>query len=179
MRVSFLIAVVTMTSMEPGEALGLAAQVAVTLAGFAGVVVVFRPHSVHQWSNVDRFRLRLLLNNSILPLAYAVIGICLLAFAIFNFTTVRKFSAVEFKGVNKVVFFPLFAVGIATILLQLYNIAVWNWFWPFFAGIVVHLIAAMLQFMRLVLLPRPNEPPGEGAVANFERQRRQSRLGSH
>src|SRR5881392_2878663 len=68
-----------MTSMEPGEALGLAAQVAVTLAGFAGVVVVFRPHSVHQWSNVDRFRLRLLLNNSILPLAYAVIGIFLLA----------------------------------------------------------------------------------------------------
>jgi len=31
-----------MTSMEPGEALGLAAQVAVTLSGFAGVVVVFR-----------------------------------------------------------------------------------------------------------------------------------------
>ncbi len=75
----------------------------------------------------------------------------------------RKFSAVEFKGVNKGLFFPLFAIGIATILLQLYNIAVWNWFWPFFAGIVVHLIAAMLQFMRLVLLPRPNEPPGEGA----------------
>jgi len=163
--------------MEPGEALGLAAQVAVTLAGFAGVVVVFRPHSVHQWSNVDRFRLRLLLNNSILPLAYAVIGIFLLAirpppesiwrwcsavatlcqlpFAIFNFTAVRKFSAVEFKGVSKVLFFPLFATGIAPILLQLCNIAVWNWFWPFFAGIVVHLLAAMLQFMRLVLLPRP------------------------
>lgn len=54
--------------MEPGEALGLAAQVAVTLAGFAGVVVVFRPASVHQWSSLDRFRLRLLLSNSILPL---------------------------------------------------------------------------------------------------------------
>ena len=93
----------------------------------------------------------------------AVATLCQLPFAIFNFTTVRKFSAVEFKGVNKVLFFPLFAVGIATILLQLYNIAVWNWFWPFFAGIVVHLIAAMLQFMRLVLLPRPNEPPAEGA----------------
>src|SRR5205814_8275783 len=68
-----------MTSMEPGEALGLAAQVAVSLAGFAGVVVVFRPHSVHQWSILGRFRLRLLFNNSILPLAYAVIGIFLLA----------------------------------------------------------------------------------------------------
>jgi hypothetical protein len=34
--------------------------VAVTLAGFAGIVVVFLPESVHQWSRVDRFRLRLL-----------------------------------------------------------------------------------------------------------------------
>ena len=31
--------------MQPGEALGIAAQVAVTLAGFAGIVVVFRPDS--------------------------------------------------------------------------------------------------------------------------------------
>jgi hypothetical protein len=167
--------------MEPGEALGLTAQVAVTLAGFAGVVVVFRPHSVHEWSKVDRFRLRLLLNNSILPLAYSVMGIfflamrpppesiwrwcsalatlCQIPFAIFNFTTVQNFTAVEFKGVNKALFFPLFGIGTATILLQLYNIAVWNWFWPFFAGTVVHLLAAMLQFMRLVFLPRPNELP--------------------
>ena len=64
--------------MEPGEALGLAAQVAVTLAGFAGVVVVFRPASIHQWPSLDRFRLRLLLNNSIFPLAYSVFGIFLL-----------------------------------------------------------------------------------------------------
>jgi len=46
-----------MTPMQPDEALGVAAQVAVTLAGFAGVVVVFRPDSVHRWSRLDRFRL--------------------------------------------------------------------------------------------------------------------------
>jgi len=34
--------------MEPGEALGIAAQIAVALAGFAGVVVVFRRESVHE-----------------------------------------------------------------------------------------------------------------------------------
>ena len=50
--------------MEPNEALGIAAQVAVALAGFAGIVVVFRPQSVHEWSRLDRFRLRLLLHNS-------------------------------------------------------------------------------------------------------------------
>ena len=166
--------------MEPGEALGLAAQVAVTLAGFAGVVVVFRPSSIHQWSSLDRFRLRLLLNNSIFPLAYSVFGIflltikpppetiwrwcsgvavvCQVPFAIINFTEARRLNAAEFKGVSKMLFFPLFAIGITTILLQVYNMAVLNWFWPFFAGIVVHLIAGMLQFMRLVLLPQRNQP---------------------
>src|SRR4051812_6238087 len=67
-----------MTLMEPNEALGIAAQVAVALAGFAGVVVVFRPQFLHQWSAVDRFRLRLLLHNSICPLAYALFGMFLL-----------------------------------------------------------------------------------------------------
>jgi hypothetical protein len=162
--------------MQPSEALSLAAQVAVTLAGFAGVVVVFRPESVHHWSNLDRFRLRLLLNNSIFPLVYSVVAVCLLSvqpppasiwrwssavavacqvpFAIVNFTEARRLSPVEFKGVNKVMFFPLFAIGFASIALQIYNITTLNWFWPFFAGIAIHLVAAMLQFMRLVLLPR-------------------------
>jgi len=53
--------------VEPGEALSTAAQVAVALAGFVGVVVVFRSGSVHEWSPIDKLRLRLLLSNSILP----------------------------------------------------------------------------------------------------------------
>lgn len=163
--------------MEPNEALGIAAQVAVTLAGFAGIVVVFRPESVHQWSPVDRYRLHLLLNNSIFPLAYSLFGMLLLTikpppnsiwqwcsafaaafqvpFAIVNFRTPRRFSPDEFKGVPKIFFYPLFAIGVSTLLLQLYNIAVLNCFWPFFVAIFVHLMAAMLQFVRLVLASPP------------------------
>jgi len=173
--VSFLIA----AAMEPNEALGIAAQVSVTLAGFAGIVVVFLPESVRRWSRVDRFRLRLLLSNSIFPLAYSLFGMLLLTikpapdsiwrwcsafavafqmpFAIANFRTPRHFSADEFnefKSVSRIVFYPSFAIGISTVLLQLYNIAVLNRFWPFFAGIFVHLMAAMLQFVRLVLPPQ-------------------------
>ncbi|HZE12534.1 MAG TPA: hypothetical protein VE086_02145 [Chthoniobacterales bacterium] len=153
---------------------------AVTFAGFAGIVVVFLPESVHQWSRTDRFRLRLLLSNSIFPLAYSLFGMVLLTikpapdsiwqwcsgfavifqvpFAIANFRTPRRFSADEFKGVTKILFYPLFAIGTCTILLQLYNIAVLKVFWPFFIGIFVHLMAAMLQFVRLVL-PPPLPPP--------------------
>jgi hypothetical protein len=46
--------------MEPGEALGIAAQIAaVALAGFAGVVFVFHREAVHEWSGIDKLRLRL------------------------------------------------------------------------------------------------------------------------
>jgi hypothetical protein len=67
--------------MEPGEALGTTVQVAVALAGFAGVVVVFRTESVHQWSAVDKFRLRLLLGNSVIPLTFCLFGLLLLVFS--------------------------------------------------------------------------------------------------
>ena len=54
--------------MEPGEALTTAAQIAVALAGFAGVVVAFRSKSLHEWSPRDKFRLWLLLGNALVPL---------------------------------------------------------------------------------------------------------------
>ncbi len=65
--------------MQPSEALGVAAQVAVTLAGFAGIVVVFRPQSVHEWSALDRLRLTLLLMNSVSPLVFSLFGMLLLS----------------------------------------------------------------------------------------------------
>jgi drug/metabolite transporter (DMT)-like permease len=64
--------------MEPSEALSTAAQIAGTLAGFAGVVVVFRRESVHEWSPIDKFRLRVLLINSILSVTFCMIGLLLL-----------------------------------------------------------------------------------------------------
>jgi hypothetical protein len=39
------------------------------------------------------------------------------------------------------------------------NFAVWNRFWPLFALIFVHLVAALAQFVRMVLLP-PHESTG-------------------
>ena len=64
--------------MEPGEALGIAAQIAVALAGFAGVVVAFRSGSLHEWSLVDKYRLWFLLGNALLPLFACLFGMLLL-----------------------------------------------------------------------------------------------------
>jgi hypothetical protein len=161
--------------MQPSEALGVAAQVAVTLAGFAGIVVVFRPESVHHWSQLDRFRLQLLLTNSTLPLAEALFGMLLLtivptpmsiwrwcsgvSFAaqllviIYTRNPTRQLSPADMQSANKTVFYGIAVFGTAAMLLQIINLIVWDRFWPFFALIVVHLVAALAQFVRMVLLP--------------------------
>ncbi len=163
--------------MEPGEALGIAAQIAVTLAGFAGVVVVFRHESVHEWSTADKLRLRLLLTNSILPLGLCMIGLLLLtikpmpagiwrwcsgfAFVLsllFAITMTRMFRRLDLRQiqrerVTRFIFYLFGTLGTVTMLLQLYNTVFLGAFWPFFAGIIFQLVTAMFQFARMILLP--------------------------
>jgi hypothetical protein len=163
--------------MEPGESLGIAAQIAVALAGFAGVVVVFRSGSVHEWSPIDKLRLRLLLSNSISPLVLCMIGLLLLtirpalagtwrwcsmlAFAmslLLAVTMTKIFRRVERPQIQRehatrLVFYLFGSLGIAAALLQLYNAAFLGAFWPFFTGIVLQIITAMFQFARIILIP--------------------------
>src|SRR5256885_7996371 len=164
--------------MEPSEALGIAAQIAVALAGFAGVVVVFRRESVHEWSPLDKFRLRLLLMNSVLPLALCMLGllfltikplpadiwkwcsvfafVVLVLFAVTSMTIFRRLHLRQLQSYGRATHFVfnLFGIlGTAVILLQLYNAAILGAFWPFFTGIVFQLTAAMFQFMRIILMP--------------------------
>ena len=162
--------------MEPGEALGIAAQIAVALAGFAGVVVVFRRESVHEWSAVDKLRLRFLLTNSIVPLCLCMMGLLLLtikpmppgiwrwcsgvafiAFLLFVITSGKSFRRLDLREVKRerltsIVFYLFAGVGTPVLLLQLYNTVFLGAFWPFFTGIVFQLIAAVFQFARMILL---------------------------
>lgn len=161
--------------MQPGEALDAAAQVAVTLAGFAGIVVVFRPQSIHEWSAIDKFRLRLLLANSAVPLVSSLFGILLLTFdpppvaiwrwcsgftlvvtlpfIIINSAGARRVPRAEHENVNKPLYYAIGTLATGAMLLQIVNVAMWNRFWPFFASIFVSLIAAIAQFVRFLLLP--------------------------
>src|SRR5215469_15076729 len=133
--------------MEPGEALGIAAQIAVALAGFAGVVVVFRREAVHEWSDIDKLRLRLLLANSMLPLGFSMLGLVLVSVepeppgiwrwcsGILLVTTMSFVMALgkTFRRLNlqnaqrqrttRFISYLFGAFGAASMLLQLYNIA--------------------------------------------------------
>lgn len=161
--------------MEPGEALGTAAQIAVAIAGFAGVVVVFGSRAAHEWSPVDKFRLRLLLTFSMLPLALSMAGLLLattplappavwqwcsaiavlflLAAALAASRAFVQFSSIELEaaGASRAMFNLTASLGIATTLLQVCNFVLLHVFWPFFAAIVMAIFASSLQFMRLIL----------------------------
>src|SRR5262249_29077188 len=140
--------------MEPDAALSIASQIAVALAGFAGVVTAFRAQSVHEWEAIDKFRLRLLLTNSILPLAYCLFALALLtikpvpfhfwrwcsgvsvatniAFAAGLSKDLKTFRQVQSRAApaNRVAFYFFFVLSAISLLLQLYNIVRLNVFWP-------------------------------------------------
>lgn len=167
--------------MEPSEALGIAAQIAVALAGFAGVVVAFRSGSVHEWQPIDKLRLRLLLNNSIVPLILCMVAMLLVSvnpqppwiwrmcsvfalalmipLALVITRRARDSAGLDLKrvGGSKLLLFSFGVLGTAAMLLQIYNLAVLNCFWAFYATVVFQLITGAIQFVRLILI-QPESP---------------------
>jgi hypothetical protein len=161
--------------MEPAEALSAASQLAMALAGFAGVVVAFRSGALHEWQPIDKLRLRLLLTNSVAPLIFCLLAMLLLSvsppppwiwracsglaiafvlpFGVSIMKAMRAIPPRQLAMTGTGVFYGAGVFGIAATLLQIYNLLVLNAFWAFFTTILVHLLAGVLQFVRLILLP--------------------------
>ena len=163
--------------MQPNEALSVAAQIAVALAGFAGVVVAFCSRSLHDWSPVDKFRLWLLLGNALLPLFASLFGMLLLTinptppsiwrsssgfslffFFAFAFLTRRRQAelgpvVIKEMGAFRYIFYLLGAMATAIGVLQAYNALKSGVFWIFYAAITFQLAVGAVQFARMILLP--------------------------
>lgn len=119
---------------------------AVALAGFTGVVV-FRRNSVHDWSAIDKVRLALcVIGLLLLTVKPAPAGawrwcsgaevVLLLPFAI---TTSRTFAGWILSSYKVRLppgsSFTCLGSWPGAMLLQFFNIAILNAFWPFFTGI--------------------------------------------
>jgi hypothetical protein len=161
--------------VQPSEALSASAQIAVTLAGFAGVVVAFRSRAVHEWTRLDKFRLQILLTNSATPFGLSILAMVLssaigeaattwrlcslVAFVIQILVgasyrlAFRGFTTNEFKaaGGRSSIMYSGSLIAVVVTVLQLYNVIRLQTFWPFFASIATLLIFAMLQFILLVI----------------------------
>lgn len=157
--------------MSPSEALIAAAQIAVALAGFAGIAAAFGKGALHTWSASDVLRLRLLLTTGLLPLAWCLGALLLLstnlrADLIWRTCSVvsavmlvsglapsgRRVSALTpSHDVNRNLFFATGVLGLAVALLQIYNALALGAFWPFYCMVVTSMLVCMLQFARLIL----------------------------
>ncbi len=174
--------------MEPDRYLIATAQISLAMAGFAGVVAAYRNQTEDGWGEVERFWLRLLLLNSILPFTFSLTGIfivaagllpgaewrlssgiaaaCLMPFGVMIVRNLRGLSpgALKAAGSGKLVSHGLFSILIIIWLLQLWNAAIGSTFWPFFAAILALQLGAIFQFARLVLTshrPAAVEAPEE------------------
>ena len=163
--------------MDPGEALSAAAQIAVALAGFAGVVVAFRSKSLHEWSPRDKFRLWLLLGNALVPLFDCFFGMLLMTikptplsiwnwcsgFSLllsfpFGFLSWRRLSelgpaVIKNMGAYRYFFYLVGSLATAVVLSQFYNALVSGVFWLFYAAVILPLAIGTLQFALMILLP--------------------------
>jgi hypothetical protein len=163
--------------MEPGEALATGAQIAVALAGFAGVVVAFRSSSLHEWALVDKFRLWLLLGSALVPLLSCLFGMLLLTIkptplsiwhwcsgfslvliSAFGFLSRRRQSelgpaVIKEMGAYRYLFYVVGILGTAVGFLQVYNALISGLFWLFYAAIIFQLAIGTFQFARMILLP--------------------------
>jgi hypothetical protein len=59
-------------SVKAAEALAALAEVSVSLAGFSGIVTAFRRHNRDEWSQLDRFRFRFMVEFSLVALALSL-----------------------------------------------------------------------------------------------------------
>ncbi len=65
----------------------------------------------------------------------------------------RRLPVHDLQVINKFLPYSIGVMVTAATALQVVNFAVWNFFWPFFAAIFVHLFAAVMQFLRMLLVP--------------------------
>ncbi len=164
-----------MNSVNPVDALTTAAQVSVALAGFTGVVAVFGSGYVHDLPPVDRYRLRLMVAFSTLPLLTSLGGLALLATDLpwrFVFDLCSAFvilfaaiatifvghevaalhrSRAELGPSGRVMLYAGAVAVVVALGLQVYNLTTSHTFWPFYGGIIISVGAATVQFTRLVL----------------------------
>lgn len=160
--------------MEPDKYLLATAQISLAMAGFAGVVAAYRNQSDDGWGTVERFWLRLLLFNSILPFLFSLVGIfilivdanaaswrwssgfaaiCLSLYALMIVRNLQRIEPGALKAAGSGVFVSraLFGILVTVCLLQVWNFVAGAGFWPFFAAILALILGAIFQFARLVL----------------------------
>jgi hypothetical protein len=158
---------------DPHSTLSIFAEVAVALAGFSGIVIAFGRRKVGALTALERRRLSNLFMLSGMVLFMAMLCMALLHVAalethllwagssalIFLLATpwlaldtirLRRLEASERADIKIYVLIPFNTMGVAALLLQVFNAFWLQEAWPFFLVLVVAITGAFQQFILLV-----------------------------
>jgi hypothetical protein len=148
------------------------AEIAVALAGFTGVVVVFGSRSEGSWESGDRLRLSFMLESSLTAGGFALLTLVLLQvfedsaaialatasllWALFMpwslYSSHRRISESSRKhgDIDQFSNRLIFAIFSLLIVVQVGNVIIWTEFAPLLAALCFNLAGAAMQFSRLI-----------------------------
>jgi hypothetical protein len=160
---------------EAGQLLTLT-QVAISVAGFAGIIGAFQFNDVEKISRGDAIGLALIVNTGLMSAFYSILPLLLsnfglddatvwsissvltcLIYASFNITfayRLKKFRS--FKTINKIMIISLFIVSFFIILINFMNaanIVFKREFGPFYLSLVYSIGSVCYMFSRMLLRP--------------------------
>ena len=155
----------------PETLIGLA-EIAVSLAGFTGVVVAFRSSSHGSWHAGDRLRLSFLLESSLTAAGFSLLTLVLLhlfplshsiawttgsslwalfmPWSLYSSHRRIKVSQQNHGDVDQFANRLVLSVFCVLILVQIGNAMLWNEFAPLLAALCANLAGAAVQFARLI-----------------------------
>ncbi|MEJ2533756.1 MAG: hypothetical protein P8Y92_18440 [Halioglobus sp.] len=146
-------------------------EIAVALAGFTGVVVVFGSRSAGSWLPGDRLRLGFLLEASLTAGGFSLLALVFyisihnasnawaivsLLWALYMVYSLYKSHQLinenleHHHDVDKTANHIVFVLFSSLIVLQLFNVFLWREFAPILVALVLNLAGAAMQFARLI-----------------------------
>jgi hypothetical protein len=146
-------------------------EIAVALAGFTGVVVVFGSRSTGSWLPGDRLRLAFLLEASLTAGGFSLLALLLytsmqgagnawaivsglwalyMLYSLYTSHRLIRENLEHHHDIDRIANRIVFALFFSLIALQLINVVLWREFAPVLAALVLNLAGAAMQFARLI-----------------------------
>ena len=158
--------------LEYFETLVGIAELAVALAGFSGVVVVFGSRTEGAWHPGDKLRLGFLIESSLTAAGFALLALLLLytfpespgiswksvsvlwslymLWSLYSSHVRIHLNSEKHDDIDRLANALVTLIFFALILLQIGNFVIWQEFWPLLAALCFNLAGAAMQFARLI-----------------------------
>lgn len=146
-------------------------EIAVALAGFTGVVVVFGSRTDDNWLPGDRLRMGFMLEASLTAGGFSLLALVLLSslsdvsrvwavvsglwavYMVYSLYSSRqriKENLAQHSDIDKTANHIVFILFSSLIVLQILNVIIWREFAPLLAALVLNIAGSAMQFARLI-----------------------------